>query len=201
MPLTGSGAIMGALILSAIGNTDPAAIPAFSALGDTIAAWVVANVECEPTLMMSAGAAVSGFGSLSVKGSKDDLGKKLAKAMNDPSDDGVKAWTKLAKAIIAQLNSAGQVNPAAFVAPTPSGGPLTGTGLVQFSSTVFSPLLGSQLDVSDTAAAAMLEVFGETILAHIATNAIVVPLTTFAPLVPFTGPPGGGPITGAGAIT
>lgn len=200
MPLNGSGAIMGALILTAIGNPDPAAIPEFATLGDTIGAWVPLNVECKPGLMSASGSAVSGFGTLEVHGEAADLGTQLATAMKDPSADGIATWTKFATALLSHFETFGQVNGSTFAAP-PAGGPLTGAGLTQFTSLVFVPLLSSQLGVSDTAAAAMLEVFGAQILSHIATNAQVVPLTTFAPFIPFTAPSGGGPITGAGAIT
>ena len=61
--------------------------------------------------------------------------------------------------------------------------------------------LSTQLGVADPVAAAMLEIFGAQILAHIATQAVVVPLTIIAPFIPYTAPPGGGPIAGAGAIT
>lgn len=201
MPLTGSGAIMGALILTAIGNPDPAAIPAFATLGDTIGAWSITNMNCLPGTMVASGAAVSGFGTLKAVGEAPDLGTKLATAMKDPSADGIATWTKFAVALLSHFETFGQVNPATFVAPTPSGGPLTGTGKIQFSNLVFSPFLASQLGVTEAAAAAMLEIFGAQILSHIATHAVVVPLTTHAPLVPYTAPSGGGPISGAGAIT
>lgn len=201
MPLTGSGAIMGAAILAAIGNPDPAAIPVFATLGDTIGAWSITNMNCKPGLMVSAGAAVSGFGSLEAVGEASDLGAALATAMQDPSEDGIETWTKFATALLSHFETFGQINPASFVAPSPSGGPLTGTGTIQFSSLVFSPLLSSQLDVEEPVAAAMLEVFGAQILSHIAASAVVVPLTTHAPFIPFTAPAGGGPISGAGAIT
>jgi hypothetical protein len=201
MPLNGSGALMGAAILLAIGNLDPAAVPAFATLGDTIALWVPTNVQCQPGTMTSAGAAVSGFGTLSVEGEAADLGVLLATAMQDPSADGIETWTKFATALLSHLETYGQVNGSTFAAPTPTGGPLTGTGLIQFTSVVFTPLLSSQLDVAEPLAAAMLEVFGAQILAHIALNASVIPLTTFLPFVPYTAAPGGGPITGAGAIT
>lgn len=200
MPLTGSGAIMGALILTAIGNPDPAAIPEFATLGDTIGAWSITNMNCKPGLMVASGSAVSGFGSLEAVGEAADLGTALATAMKDPSEDGIRTWTKFATALLDHLETFGQVNPAAFVA-APAGGPLTGTGLIQFTSLVFSPFLSSQLGVEEPVAAAMLEVFGAQILSHIATNAVVVPLTTHVPFTPFTAPAGGGPITGAGAIT
>jgi hypothetical protein len=191
---------MGAAILTAIGNPDPAAIPAFATLGDTIGLWSITNMNCTPGLMVAAGSAVSGFGALEAVGSASDLGTALATAMQDPSEDGIRTWTKFATALLSHLETFGQVNPAPFVAP-PSGGPLTGTGLIQFTSLVFLPLLSSQLEVEEPVAAAMLEVFGAQILSHIATNALVVPLTTHAPFVPFTAPSGGGSITGAGAIT
>lgn len=192
---------MGAAILTAIGNPDPAAVLEFATLGDTIGAWSITNMNCKPGSMASAGAAVSGFGTLEAVGSAADLGTKLATAMHDPSDGGIATWTKFATALLDHFETYGQINPASFVAPTPSGGPLTGTGTIQFTSLVFTPLLSSQLDVTEAAAAAMLEIFGAQILSHIATNALVVPLTTHAPFIPFTAAAGGGPITGAGAIT
>lgn len=200
MPLTGTGAIMGALILTAIGNPDPAAVPAFATLGDTIGAWSITNMNCTPGLMTASGSAVSGFGALEAVGEASDLGTALAIAMQDPSEDGIATWTKFAIALLSHLETFGQINPALFVA-APAGGPLTGTGTIQFTSLVFAPLLSSQLEVTETAAAAMLEIFGAQILSHIATHAVVVPLTTHAPFIPFTAPSGGGPITGAGAIT
>jgi hypothetical protein len=192
---------MGAVILAAIGNFDPAAIPDFASLGDTIGIWCIANLNCLPGSMTSAGAAVSGFGAFSRSGQSSDLGLKLAIAMKDPSPDGIATWTKFAEALITHIENFGRVNPAGFVAPTPSGGPLTGTGTAQFTSLVFVPLLSSQLGVSEPTAAAMLEVFGAQILGHIATNATIVPLTTHPPFVPYTAAPGGGPISGAGALT
>src|SRR5262249_26306964 len=141
MPLAGTGAIMGAVILAAIGNLDPSAIPAFSALGDTIGVWCITNMNCLPGTMVSAGAAVSGFGTLSAPDTgAADLGLKLATAMKDTSAGGIATWTKFATALIKHMQTFGQVNPATFSAPTPSGGPLTGTGKIQFSSPVFVPL-------------------------------------------------------------
>lgn len=192
---------MGALILSAIGNTDPAAIPEFALLGDTIGAWSITNIECKPGTMASVGAAVGGFGSLKVQGEALDLGTKLATAMKDPSDDGIKTWTKFATALLEHFETFGQVLPVGFVAPTPTGGPLTGVGKMQFASLVFAPLLQAQLEVEDETAGAMLEVFGAQILSHIAAHAVVVPIPTQPPFIPFTAPTGGGPISGAGAIT
>src|SRR5690242_11438035 len=108
MPLAGTGAIMGALILSAIGNPDPADIPAFATLGDTIGVWSITNMDCVPGTMNCAGAVVSGFGALVAKGTAADLGAKLAAAMKDPSTDGIATWTKFAKALIAHFETFGQ---------------------------------------------------------------------------------------------
>lgn len=196
---------MGAAIILAIGNPDPKAIPAFSALGDTIGAWVVTNVEAKPGLLVSAGASVNGIGALKVTGEASDLGNKLAVAMGDPSSDGIKTWTRFATALLKHMETFGGVNGAGFSAPTPNGGPLKGSGLVVFSSMVFVPLLSSQLGVvgegaSLVAAAAMLDLFGAQILTHIAATAQVAPIALGAPFIPFTGPGGGGPIQGAGSI-
>lgn len=192
---------MGAVIMAAIGNVDPAAIPNFATLGDTIGVWSITNMNCLPGTMTSAGAAVSGFGLLHAEGTAADLGLRLATAMKDPSAQGIDTWTKFATALIAHMEHFGQVDPSTFAAPTPSGGPLTGTGKVKFTSVVFAPLLSAQLGVTNPAAAAMLEVFGAQILGHIAQQASVVPLTTHAPFTPYTAAAGGGPVTGAGAIT
>lgn len=191
---------MGLAVLAAIANPDPAAIPEFATLGDTIGTWCVANVECTPGTMVAAGSAVNGLGAIAVQGEADDLGKKLAIAMKDPSADGVRTWTKFAKALLTHMKTFGSVNASTFTA-SPSGGPLGGTGKIVFTNPLFTPLLSSALGVDDPVAAAMLEVFGAQILAHIALAAVVMPATILSPFIPLTAPSGGGPVTGAGAIT
>lgn len=200
MPLGGSGAIMGALILAAIANPDPAAIPAFATLGDTIAIWCLGNVSCLAGTMTAAGSAVTGAGIFTTSADENDLGPKLAVAMKDPSPQGIAKWTAFARAFISHLKTFGQVDPSTFVA-APTGGPLTGTGKVKFTSLVFAPLLSSQLGVTDAVAGAMLEVFGLQILTHIQQYAQVLPIAIVAPFVPYTAPNGGGPITGAGSFS
>jgi hypothetical protein len=204
MPLTTSGPVIGAAILAAIGNVDPAAVLSFTSLATTIGVWCASNINCLPGTMVRAGTAVAGQGLLTSAGGGGaaDLGPKLAVAMGDPSENGVTTWTRFATALIAHMEAFGSVNPASFVSPAgPSGGPLTGTGLVAFASVVFAPPLSTQLGVSEPVAAAMLEVFGAQILTQIAATAVIVPATVMAPLVPYTSAADGAPIVGAGAIT
>jgi hypothetical protein len=187
--------------MAALGSIDPAAIPGFSAVNDTLASWCLSNVSCLPGTMVSAGTAVSGLGTLLPSDDGTSLGQPLAVAMGDPSESGVTYWTLFAKAIVAHMQAFGQVNGATFIAPSPGPGPLTGTALVQFSSLIFVPLLSTQLGVTDPTAAALLEVMGLQTLTGIMQNAVVVPLSISAPFVPYTSPVGGGPITGAGSLT
>lgn len=201
MPLAGSGAAAGLVILSAIGNPDPAAIPVFGGMMNALATWSVANMACLAGTMVSAGAAVTGFGKLACLGNRDALGPLLAAAVKDPSAGGIATWTKFGRALIQHFETFGQVNPATFVAPTPSGGTLTGVGKIQFANMVVTPFIPAAIGVTESVAAAMLTLFGTTILAQIALNAVVVPIAISAPFLPYTAAPGGGPITGAGSMT
>lgn len=195
---------MGAVVMAAIGNVDPAAVPKFATLGDTIAAWCLLNLNCLPGTMASSGSTVSGSGLfLALPDSSSaiaGLGSQLATAMGDPSANGVATWTKFAGAFVSHIQTFGTINPASFVAPTPGPGPLTGNGTVQFSSLVFAPLLSSQLGVAEPVAAAMLEVFGAQILTHIQSNAMILATAVAVPFVPLTSPVGGGPISGSGSL-
>lgn len=205
MPINGSGPAMGAALMAAIGNIDPAAIPEFGQLMTTIGAWALTNIQVLPGTMVSAGAAVSGLGAL--KGLEDgtQLGQQLATAMKDPSEQGVTKWTQFAKALVTQMETTGGVNPAGFVAPTPAGGPLTGTGLLDFTPPAFTPPLSTSLTMADEPATApiakaMVELWGATIIAQLKLVATVVPVALAAPFIPLTAPPGGGPISGAGSV-
>jgi hypothetical protein len=203
MPLGGSGTAMGTLVLAAMGNFDPAAPPVFGAMGDALGGWLLKNMKAMPGSMMAAGASVAGAGAFvcpdgAVSGSQT-LGPALATAVGDPSENGITTWTKLAKALIQHFQTFGQISPASFVVSNPTtGGPLTGFGNVMFTNMVLpvAPAIG----VSDAAASAMLTIFGAQILAHIQTVAQVSPVPIGLPPIPFTAPPGGGPITGSGSI-
>lgn len=200
MPLTGSGGLIGAATMLAIGNVDPVAVPEFAGLADALGAWCLTNCTCLPGTMVAAGTAVSGAGLLTFPSDgAGTLGPALATAMKDPSAGGVLYWTRFASALLGHMTAFGQVNPSTFAA-APAGGPLTGTGTVAFTSLVFAPPVSSQLGVSDAVAAAMLEVFGAQLLTGIKQYAQALPIALTTPFVPFTAPPGGGPITGAGSL-
>lgn len=200
MPLTGSGDVMAASILTAIGNPDPAAVPAFGAVGNALATWLVANVSVAPGTMAAAAAVVAGLGKLDPQKDEHDLGPLLAAAAGDPSPGGVTAWTGFAKGIIGHLKTFGSVVGSTFVNPTPSGGPLTGTALLTFANVLVTPPLGTDVGVDDAAAAAMIGLFGAAVLTHIASVTLVLPLALVAPFVPLTGP-ASGPIIGAGSLS
>lgn len=205
MPLSGSGSALAVAVLSTLGNPDPAAVAAFSAFGDAVCSWLVTYAQCTPGAavggLTAAGAAVTGLGGLSVPAGPDDaaaFGAQLAAAVGDPSALGEGVWTRWAAAFLAHVNSFGAVTPALFVAPTPSGGPLTGTGLVTFTSKAIST--AAAIGLVDPAAALMEDAFSAAVLVHIEAAALVSPIS-HTPPVAFTAPPGGGPITGFGSLT
>lgn len=205
MPLSGSGSALAFAVLTAIGNHDPAAVAVFAAAGDVVASWLAERAQCTPGApvggLTAAGAAVTGLGAISVPAGPEDasaLGTRLAAAVGDASPLGVTVWTKWAAAFLAHVNSFATVVPALLVAPTPSGGPLTGTGLISFANKAIDT--AAAIALIEPAAAAMENAFSAAILTHIEAAALVNPVS-HTPPVAYTAPPGGGPITGFGSIT
>jgi hypothetical protein len=186
--------------MAALGSVDPAAIPNFSLMNNTIGSWCLSNVYVLPGSMVASGGVVTGTGTIATASDGTDLGQQLAVAMGDPSEQGVQYWTKLARALVAHMTAFGQVVGSTFGAPSPSG-PLTGTSTVSFSSMVMVPLLSVQMGVTDVTAAALLEVMGVQTLTGIQQNASVVPISIQAPFLPLTNPTDGSPVTGTGSIT
>jgi hypothetical protein len=187
--------------MAALGSIDPAAIPNFSLMNNTIGSWSLSNVYVLPGSMSASGGVVTGTGTIATASDGTDLGQQLAVAMGDPSEQGVQYWTLFSKALVAHMKAFGQVVGSTFGAPTPGPGALTGTGAVSFSSLVMVPLLSVQMGVTDVTAAALLEVMGVQTLTGIQQNASVVPISIQAPFLPLTNPTDGSPVTGSGSIT
>jgi hypothetical protein len=196
MPLAGTGDILGSVLASAVGA--PSAIGSFFAtVGGVIAAWAPENIQVQPGAMAAASGAVSGLGSFSVSGTKEDLGNSLATALAIPLDaDMARArWITVAEALIGHFEDYGQANGTGLS----SGSPLTGAGTLQWTSPIFVPLLSGRLEVSEPVSAAAVDAFGAQLLNHISSNAAVVAISLADPPVPLSAPTDG-PVTGTGTI-
>lgn len=191
MPLTGTGALLGAAIAAAVGM-DPIGALLAGGLGSAIATWVPGNVITLPGTMVAAGAAVSGFGIMHATGEATAFGALLAQSVGATDAPSIAKWTRIAEALISHLETFGRVLPVAFVA-VPLGGPVTGAGSVGFASMPFVPPLSTALELSDAVNVALWAALGAQILSHIVANATALSLG-------FTSPPGGGALVGASTI-
>ncbi len=194
MPLGGSGGVLGDLLASAVG-APPAAGSFFGKLGGVIASWAPANIQVKPVSMVAAQGAVAGTGKFQIDGTKEDLGNKLADALDIPAD-AVAAratWIATADAIIKHLVDFGVPNGTGLT----SGAPCGGQGTVAFTSPLFVPPLASAIAVADAFAAGLLEAFAAGLINHIAANAKVVAISLSG--LPLTAPPDGA-VTGTGTI-
>lgn len=188
--------VIGPLLGVALSPPDP--IPAgaaWSGVGGAIGAWAPGAVLVLPGTMTAAGAAVTGRGVFSVVGDTAELGRAMATGAGSTDPDGIARWTTIAERFAFWLETFGQANPSAFVA-NPAGGPVTGTGTIEFSNMGFGADVASALAVSDPAGvAAWTSVVGPTLLAQVIFLGQVL-----ATPIGFASPGGGGPLTGSGTI-
>jgi hypothetical protein len=197
MPLTGSGAILGAAIAAAGGIVDPAGLTKSGGLAGAICSWIasnaiVTNIPSFGTLTAS-GTSVTGAGRIDFSADGNAFGDALAASIPATDPQGIVKWRAIANALHSHIKTHGRANPTAYVA-NPVGGAVTGTGTLSFVSSVFSPTLASTLGLVDAANQATWLALGVVLLTHLATNALVN-------ATGFSSPPGGGPLTGASLIS
>lgn len=194
MPLGGTGAALGTLLAGAVGAPGVAGA-FFQTVGAVVAAWAPENVIVNAGAMAAVGGAVSGLGTFTVGGSKEDLGGRIATALGIPptATDTRAVWIAFAGALIDHFNGFGKANGTGLT----SGNPCGGAGKVQWTSAVFVPPLAVQMSVAEPVAAGLIEAFGTQLFAHIQTNASVVSASLSGP--PLSAP-SDGPVTGTGTI-
>jgi len=196
MPLSGTGSALGSTLATSAGSVDAPGQAAWTAMGTTLASWIVANCSVLPGTMVAAGAACTGIGLLTFAGAAS-LGSAIASAAGSVDAVGQAKWTDIATALVGHLGSFGQANPVAFVVSNPTtGGPVTGVGTVTFANTAVGSSLASAAGSIDAAGIAAWTAIGTALLAHVAANAQLL-----ATPIGFIAPPGGGPLTGSGTIT
>ncbi len=194
MPLTGTGAVLGAAMSAAVG-APPSAAGLFQILGETLVNWSLVNIQVNAGAMAASGGSVSGFGNFTVLGSAAELGALFADALGIASTppEARLVWVEVAEAVVDHFSNFGQANGSGLTSGTPCGG----AGTVEWTSAVFLPPLATQISVTDAVAAALLELFGIALLDHIRSNASVVAASlTGAPL----SAPTNGAVTGTGSI-
>lgn len=185
---------VGAIIATAMGTPDPAAIAAWSGVCGVLAVWLPANCVVLPGLMVAAGAAVSGLGVITISGSAADLGLQLALAAGSPPTDAaaIAKWTQIAGHIITDFTTNIKVNGSTLVA-VPTGGPITGTALLTLTAPLLSVLFATM--ATDAAGIAAFALFGSILEAQIILLGQMIPLP-----IGMASPSGGGPLTGTGTI-
>lgn len=197
MSLNATVALLGILLQLAGGNppTDLEGGKKFSKIGAALAEWIPGNVQCLPGSVEDSGGTLTGEGTLFVSGDPADLGLILATKLLEPTPVDAQTlakWTKFAEALCDHMGRFGAWSP---VGMTP-GSPLGGAGTMSFSTPVFSPPIGTVLEISDPVAAALCTAFGAQILQHLQDNASVLAASLIgSPLSAI-----GGPCTGSGTI-
>lgn len=195
MPISGY-AVTGPLLALACGTPDPVAIAQWTAVCQVLATYIPANAVVNPGLMVAAGAAVSGLGTITLSGSAAQLGPLLALAAGSPPTDAIAItkWTQIADAIYTEWNSNIKVIGSTFVA-VPLGGPITGVASLQITAPILGGLLAAIF--ADPIAIPIWIVLG-TIME---TQFITLGALSAIPLpIGMTSPPGGGPLVGSGTI-
>ena len=195
MPLSTLGAVGGPLIGAAL--LTPAAVPQWSAILQAVGSFLVSNTLVLPGTMSAAGSAVTGKGAFTVSGSASSLGQQLAAAAGSPASDlkAIALWTSIATDIINDVQSNGQANTTSFVA-NPSGGPVSGTGTLSFSSPALGAAIPPSIQCVDPAGAGAWLTVGGILEVQIAALAVVL-----ATPIGFASPNGGGALTGSGTLS
>jgi hypothetical protein len=197
MPLTGSGSTLSAAFVLAGGIVDPPGITKSGGMSAALVSWLVANMvvnNIPPNgTMTAAGSTVTGVGRISFAADGNDFGDALAQSIPAADAPGIAKWRAFATAIHEHVEEYGRVNPSGYTA-SPSGGAVTGTGVLSLSSTVIAPTLAAALGLVDAANQATWLALGSVILSHITSNALVQ-------ATGFSSPPGGGLLTGASVVT
>lgn len=187
MPLSGTGSTLGPQIAALCNPADVVSPAIWTSICSALTSFFVSGTVVLPGPMVAAGAAVTGLGSVTCP---SGVGSLLASAVPATDPAGQAKWQAIGLALESWYQT-GHVNPALFVA-TPTGGPVTGTGLYVPTG---APLLAAAATVpTDAVGTALWGSIATAIAAHFSSN-ILVPATGF------TSPNGGGPLTGVGTIT
>ena len=194
MSLSSLGTIGGPLIATAL--LTPAATSNWTAILNAMGSFLVTNTLVIPGLMVAAGAAVTGLGLFQVVGSASALGASLASAAGSPFSDAeaITLWTAIAGALIKDMTMNAKANPVSFVA-VPTGGPVTGTGLIEFPTPYLGAAIIQAINCTDAAGIAAWTTVGGIIETEIAALG-----TVLATPIGMASPTGGGPVTGSGTI-
>lgn len=193
------------MALSALGTTgptiaaglgtiiDPLALEGWTAAGTIVGAQLAAGTITLPGTMIAAGAAVTGTGALSFAINGVTLGPLLAVSMGSVDPAAITAWISVSNAFLQWLQNFGGINPVAFVA-VPTGGAVTGTGLIQCTSTGIGSALALAAGLIDPVSIASWQTVGSAWLAGISALGQALSLG-------FTSPNGGGPLVGVSALS
>ena len=200
MALAGSQVKLGGALAVASGSVAPVAVAGWMAIANAFVTWTVAagNIKVigspvtgDASDLVAAGPAVSGTGQF-IAPDFATLGALLAVSSGSVAPQAIAAWLAVAKAFCGWVFDHAQIDPSALVA-NPLGGPVTGVGLIKWSSTAIGSVIGPAIGATGKAADAWSSV-GEALLGHYATMAQILPGAMVSP-------PGGGPVTGLGLVS